>query len=201
MDETFPRKTATAPALDPLRICTLPPDSLGERIAWIREEILPHARRTEFLEAGLAWELEGVPGLAEKVDRLIALERECCSGVVFERTSAAPDRIRLEVRGIDPESGLFRLLSAPASRAPSRSLRAAAAAGIGTFASLAVCCGLPLLAGALLGSLAVPLRALDAPVPLALGAGVGAGAAWWWLGRRRVTVQRGSCGCARSVSS
>jgi hypothetical protein len=92
-------------------VCSLPPDALRERIAWIRDEILVHARSSERLESGLAWELERAPGLAEKLDRLIALERECCTGVVFERlASATPGRIRFEIRGIDPTSELFRPL-------------------------------------------------------------------------------------------
>ena len=92
-------------------ICTLPPDALADRIAWIRDEILVHARSSERLTSGLAWELDGARGLAEKLDRLIALERQCCTGVVFEqRASATPGRIRFEVRGIDPASELFRPL-------------------------------------------------------------------------------------------
>jgi hypothetical protein len=98
-------------------ICTLSSDDLAGRIAWIRDEILPHARATERLEAGVAWELDEAPGLAEKLERLIALERECCSGLVFERrASAMPGRVRLEVRGIDPASELFERLRAQPPR-------------------------------------------------------------------------------------
>lgn len=97
--------------MDPAASCTLPPRALRERIAWIRDEILVHARSSERLESRIAWELDGAPGLAEKIERLIALERECCSGIVFERTaSASPGRLRLEVRGIDPTSELLPLL-------------------------------------------------------------------------------------------
>ena len=97
--------------LDPAEVCTLPKDGLAERLAWIREEILPHACRSERLESGFAWELDAAPGLAEKVDRLIALERECCSSIVFERTDASlPGRLRLEVRGVDPDAAVFRAL-------------------------------------------------------------------------------------------
>jgi hypothetical protein len=92
-------------------VCTLSPDGLSERLAWIRAEILPHALRTEKLESGVAFELEAVPGLAEKLDRLIALERECCRSLRFERSDAAPPgRLRLEVHGIDPESAVLRSL-------------------------------------------------------------------------------------------
>ena len=105
------REATEEPKLDPLRVCTLPPSGLAERLDWIRAEILPHARRTEQLASGFAWELEEVPGLAEKVDLLIALERECCGGIVFERKDAgAPGLLRLEVRGVDPKAAVFRSL-------------------------------------------------------------------------------------------
>jgi hypothetical protein len=83
--------------------CSLSPERLRERLAWIHEEILPYARRSERLPDGFAWELEPAPGLAEKLDRWIALERECCSDVTFERTDGAqPGWIRLEARGLLP---------------------------------------------------------------------------------------------------
>ena len=105
------QETDAVRKLDPAGVCTLPKDGLAERLAWIREEILPHACRSERLEAGFAWELDAAPGLAEKLDRLIALERECCSSIVFERTdSSVPGRLRLEVRGIDPDAAVFRVL-------------------------------------------------------------------------------------------
>jgi hypothetical protein len=98
---------------DPAAVCTLAADALVARLAWIRDEILPHARAAERLDAGLAWELADAPGLAEKLDRLIALERDCCSGIVFARVaSATPGRIRLEIRGVDPDAPVFRTLGA-----------------------------------------------------------------------------------------
>jgi hypothetical protein len=97
--------------LHPAEVCTLSTDGLSERIAWIRDEILPHALRTERLANGVAWELDAAPGLAEKIDHLIALERECCRGIAFERTNgSAPGRLRLEVRGVDPDATVFRKL-------------------------------------------------------------------------------------------
>jgi hypothetical protein len=110
------REPKAEPGRDPLAVCTLPPAGLAERLTWIRDEILPHARRTEKLASGLAWELEDVPGLAEKLDRLIALERECCGGIAFERTEAgAPGRLRLEVCGVDPDAAVLRSLRVPSA--------------------------------------------------------------------------------------
>jgi hypothetical protein len=88
---------------EPAPVCTLSDEAFAERSAWIRSEILPHARRSETLASGIAWELDPAEGLAEKIDELIALERACCARLVFVRTKAAqPDRLRLEVRGKDP---------------------------------------------------------------------------------------------------
>lgn len=100
--------------LDLAEVCTLTPKGLSERLAWIRDEILPHARFSERLDSGLAWELDPAPGLAEKLDHLVALERECCRGIVFERRNGAQrGGLRLEVRGIDPEAAVFRALDVP----------------------------------------------------------------------------------------
>lgn len=102
--------------------CTLSDDGLGRRLDWIRREILPHAVEAARQPEGLALELEAAPGLAERIDRWIALERECCAGLVFERrASATPGRLRVEIRGIDPDASLFRELvrrapAEPASR-------------------------------------------------------------------------------------
>ena len=105
-------ETTDGANLDPARACTLSSEDLAARIAWIRAEILPHARRMERLAAGVAWELDAVPGLADALDRLIALERACCDPIVFARTQAQdPGRLRLEVRGVDPDA-LLRALGA-----------------------------------------------------------------------------------------
>jgi hypothetical protein len=116
------------PGADPAALCTLPAGGLGERMAWIRREILPHALETSRLDRGLAFELASAPGLAARIDDLIAFERECCSSIVFERlASATPGRLRLEVRGIDPEAAVFRSLRGPASPVPRRIFRLAKA--------------------------------------------------------------------------
>ncbi len=168
--------------------CTLSADGISDRLAWIRDEIVPHAVDTVRLERGLAFELAPAPGLAEKLDRLVRLERECCSHIVFERVaSATPGRLRLEVRGIDPDAPVFHALRVPSARAPVRARRLAKAAGVGAIASLVVCCGLPVAAAALLGASAAPLAGLESPGALAASAVAAGVATWWWLGRRRAT--------------
>jgi hypothetical protein len=174
-----------APGSDPAEVCTLPADGLGERMAWIRREILPHAVGVVRLDRGLAFELAPAPGLAGRIDDLIGLERECCSSIAFERLpSATPGRLRLEVRGIDPDAAVFRSLGVPGSPAPERLSRLAKAASAGLLASLFVCCALPIVAAAL-GAAVAPLGSLDGPLPIAAGAVLGGVGAWRWLGAGR----------------
>jgi hypothetical protein len=173
-------------AVDPLAVCSLPANSLDERRQWIRDEILPHAVETESLVKGrgVAIELRDAPGLADKLDRLIELERDCCSSIGFERTTGATSgRLRLEIRGVDPHAAVFQSLQMP-TRATSPAGRLLKALGIGTLGSFVVCCVLPVAAVALVGAAAAPLTTLDGPVPIALGALLGGGIGWWWLGRR-----------------
>ena len=179
-------ETVAAPKLDLAEVCTLPRDGLGERMAWIRDEILPHARRTERLEFGLAWDLDMAPGLVEKLDHLIALERECCRGIVFARTQASvPGLLRFEVRGIDPDAAVFRALRVEREGGRARWAHLAKAGGLGMLVSLVVCCVLPLLAAALVGSAAAaPLLLLDQPWVIGLGALAATAVARWWLSHR-----------------
>jgi hypothetical protein len=176
---------AREPALDTAEVCSLSADGLGERMEWIRREILPRTLETLRLEHGLAFELESAPGVAEKLDRLIALERACCPGLAFERAAGArPGRLRLVVRGIDPDAPVLRGLGV-SDAPPPRSRRLARAAGTGLAASLFVCCVLPIALAALLGGLAPPaLARLDGPIPIAGGALIAGAVAWWRLGRR-----------------
>ena len=173
-------------SLDPLAVCTLSAEGLGGRLAWIRSEILPHVVASEPRPDGIAWELEDAPGLAAKLDRLVALERECCSGIVFEhRMSPTPGRRLLEVRGIDPHAAVFAGLQVDAGESRRLGGRLAKAAGFGTLLSLLVCCALPIAAAALLGATAAaPFAALDDPWVIAGAAVLCGGTAFAWQGRR-----------------
>jgi hypothetical protein len=173
------------PGDDPAAVCTLPAQGLGERMAWIRREISPHVVEALRLERGLAFELAAAPGLVDRIDAWIRLERECCAGIVFERLpSTTRGRLRLEVRGIDPDAPVFLSLRGPAPLAPGRVSRLAKAAGAGVLASLFFCCALPIVAAAL-GAGVARLGSLDGPGPIAAGALLGGVAAWRWLGPRR----------------
>lgn len=172
--------------LDPEAICSLPTDARSDRLTWIRDEIVPHVIETRRSDDGLVLELAAAPGVAEKIDHLIELERGCCSEIGFARLDAgAPDRLRLEIRGVDPDAAMFRGLGLSHANPPAGAARLARAAGAGVLASFLVCCVLPIGAMALLGAAAAPLAKLDGPVPLAAGALIGGSGAWWWLGRER----------------
>jgi hypothetical protein len=89
-------------------ICSLSNPELQQRFKMIREEILPHARRTEKLANGLAWEFEQSPPMREKLAQLIELERRCCTGLAFElQDRRESNTLRLAVEGIDPGSELL----------------------------------------------------------------------------------------------
>jgi hypothetical protein len=185
-DVTRADPTPDEDGLDPLGVCSLPADGLSERLAWIRSEILPHAIASEPGPDGIAWELEDAPGLVTKLDHLVALERECCSGVTFERgASRTAGRVRFEVRGIDPRAPVLSALHVAAEETPRLGAKLARAAGLGALLSLVVCCVLPIAAAAFLGAAAAaPFASLDQPwmmVGAALGFG---GAAFVWENRR-----------------
>ncbi|MCP5058938.1 MAG: hypothetical protein GY937_19725 [bacterium] len=173
-------------AIDPAEICTLPPDGMQDRLAWVEREILPHAIETVPIENGLALELTAAPGLAEKVDRLIELESDCCSSITWQRVERREsDHLRLEILGVKPDAEIFRSLNVPQTAPGRQSRRLGKAAGFGVLSSFVVCCVLPIAAGALFGAAAAPPTGLDEPAPLAAGALLGGAAAWWWLGRPR----------------
>jgi hypothetical protein len=182
--------------LDPAAVCTLPPDALDERIEWIRREIVAHAESVARRDDALSIELASRPGLPESIDRLIELERACCSGIGFERSAGArPGTTRLEIRGVDPDAAIFRDLNPSQTSASPRSEvggRLAKSAGLGVAASFFVCCVVPIAAVAAVGPAAASLASLDTPLSMgAVALGVGAGA-WWWIGRRKADAD---CGC------
>jgi len=109
----------TTAGLDPQEVCTLPPEGLRQRRAWIAAEILPRARSSERGADWITLYLEDAPGLEKQLDELVALERECCGGIDFCHALEAGAR-RLEIRGIDPDASIFSALPGrkPATKRP-----------------------------------------------------------------------------------
>src|SRR5262245_54012103 len=174
----------TLPLLENAARCSLSPEDLARRIAWLRSEIRPHRLRERTAGETTVWDLAETPGLAEKLDGWAALESRCCSDLVFARVPGAQaGELRLEIR---PKR--------PASRWP----RLARLGGLGALATLGVCCGLPLVATALLnGAAAAGLAQLHPVWAIGLAAISAAAGLVWWL-RRRASAK--GCGCARALA-
>ena len=190
------------PLLDPADICTLPTNEISDRLAWIQSEILPHAIRSEPMADGIALELADAPGLAAKLDRLVELERACCSGIEIVHTaSASAGQRRLEAHGADPQAPIFRLLRTEPARPSGLLGRIAKATGLGAVTGLLVCCVLPIGLVALLGAtVAAPFTSLDQPWVIAGVSALSGVAAFAWQRRGRKTVgdlptTDSSCGC------
>lgn len=196
MAASTPDASRTDAGLDPAATCSLPADDLRARLAWIRAEILPRAVLRQTLPDGVAWEFEPAAGLAESLDQLVALESECCSGIVFEHVCGAHSgRPRLEVRGVDPSSPLLAAPGGQAGVSPPLGRRLARALGLGAGASLLVCCVLPIAAAALFGaSSTAALTRLDDPLVIAAAALLFGGAGFAWQRRRQPVRERPACG-------
>jgi len=192
--------------LDPYDVCTLESDAREVRLAWLNREILPHALSREARGNTVRFELTDAPGLEARLERLVELERECCAGIEFAHGAGPEPGSRwLEIRGVDAESILGRWPD-PATAVP-RGLGSsvARAAGVGTMASLFVCCVLPIVATAVVGGAsAASLASLDQPVVIAGVAVAFGAAAFAWsrcTGPRRAAAvvarePASGCGCA-----
>lgn len=88
--------TAPAERAVPEDVCALPDAALEERLAMIRADFAPHVRRRERLPDGRAWAFE--PAMRPELERLAALERECCGGLAWS-VRADGETVWLEVRG------------------------------------------------------------------------------------------------------
>ena len=130
--------------------------------------------------------------LADRLERLVTLERECCSGIALEQRTISGGLRRLEVRGIDPDAAVFATFERGRGSddpAPGIALRLAKATGIGALVSLILCCALPIAAGALFGAaVAAPLARFDRPWIIGVGMLVFGGAAFAWDRRRRIAA-------------
>lgn len=180
-------------AVDPAAICTLDRPELSDRLAFIRRQLQPHVIASQRLTDGRSFTFAAAPGLAERVDVLIAAERACCAPIRWERVAGAtPGEFQLEVRGVDPNASVFEHWIPSERRSWPRMARLFKAAGAGLSLAFFVCCVLPALAIALLGAGVAPFLSyfatLEQPWVIGLGAIASSGALWWWLER---TSRRG----------
>jgi hypothetical protein len=192
LETTTSDPAAASAPLDPIAVCTLAPESRDERLAWILDEILPHAVGCVRGTDSISWELEDAPGLTEKLDQLVVLEQQCCAGILFEHAaSATAGRLRLNVKGVDPQSAVFadqpfREANPGLGRRISRSL------GLGSVVSLVLCCVLPIAGASVLGAAAAaPFASLDNPLVMLGVVVIFGGGAFLWQNRRRASCERG----------
>lgn len=186
MNPNATTSTADDRQLDPEDVCSLPPETLDARRAWIRRELLPHALRREVLaENEVVYHFRRAPDIVRALERLVVLEGECCSAIDFRVEAPTGGGPRLFLRGVDPEAPILagpdEQVAAPAGRLR----RAAGALALGSAAGLLVCCVLPLGVAALFGAAAgAALGWMDQPLVIAVVALVAAVGAHRWLTRR-----------------
>lgn len=162
-------------------VCSLDDPALETRLAMIRREIAPHVVRSDHAPSHLVWHFDTTPDLHDRLERLVALERECCSR--FDYAIHTDTGLRLEIRG-DGAEALQRAVAMPAPPR-SRWRRAIGACGAGALGSFLVLCVLPLgvaaIAGPAIGA------GLENPASLTALALLLGAATWGWLERRRRT--------------
>jgi len=191
-------EAAPAEAAGSIRIgdvCTLPGDAREQRMAFVREQLLPRARARRRSARGVAWTFPVEAGLRDALETWVEAERRCCGGLGFALHDVVEDgeaALVVEVRGPEPalRAALGELAPAPSRRA---GLLRAAAAGLA--GGLLVCCLLPAAAiGLLGGAFAGRLAGLEDPLALAAVALIVAGAFRAWE-RRRAQRRADPCGC------
>lgn len=163
--------------------CSLSQPAFEDRLAWIRAEVLPHVQEREVLDDGVAWRFADEPELRAKLERLVALESDCCNSdaIRFELHAPSGHDLRLEVHGVDPGHPLLRGPAADAGRVA----RVAKAGGLGAVGAFVLFCVVPMGIAAIAGAaVAAPLAGLESPFTLAAGS-LAFGAVAWWMLRRR----------------
>jgi len=88
--------------MDALIACTLTGPQLAERRNTIRNTLRKATVRTHRLVNGYAYDFQFTGELPAQLERLVALERQCCQFLTFNIVET-PNTIRLEVTG-SPEA-------------------------------------------------------------------------------------------------
>jgi hypothetical protein len=189
---------------DVREICNLSDEDFEARGAELAGGLARRVRERRNLGSGVALAFDATPEMREELNAFIDFERGCCPTLEFS-ISEASGALQLEIRGIEPDSGLFAgvgLVAASGRVSPSRDWRRIlSSAGLGTLGALAVCCALPIALVAILGTaVAAPFTSLDNPWLISLSALAFACGIWLWQRRRddaRATANSGAgCGCS-----
>jgi hypothetical protein len=174
-------------------ICNLTDEQYAARQEELRAGLLTQARRREALSNGLALYFDASPEMREELDALVAFERKCCPSLGFT-VSESPDALRLEIRGIDPDTN-FASGEESSSPAPRKRLgwpRMLRSIGLGGALSLFLCCIAPIGIAAVVGvGLAAPFAVLENPWVI-VGGGIVFAGLLWFRDRRRADVRMAS---------
>lgn len=200
---TIDAPTPSSQNLDEL--CSLSPQQLEERKAMVRREISPHVIRRSELANGISFEFTPSSETHAKLQKLAALERQCCQPLDFALREAGGS-LHLDILGADPKSGFFDDLSlgrAAGTLEPTATnaglRRVLRTGGLAALASLLVCCVAPLALVSLTGvAVGGALTLLDNPYAIAAGTALFGVGIWRLEGRRHAkkpaTASQG-CGC------
>jgi hypothetical protein len=100
-------------------LCTLSPDELTERRAWVEREIAPHALRRVGERDAVTWEFSATDETRERLERLAQLEAQCCGPAALEVSVTERDGVlRFAIRGPDA-AVLARMIEGAEARASS----------------------------------------------------------------------------------
>jgi len=182
---------------DPRSACSLDDRGLKDRLARIRDEILPLIIRRE-PRPGVRLLFQDGPATRTLLEAWVEEERACCASLDWKlEPTATPGELRLDIQGLDPDAAWLDALAPEVrSRAGGAVPGAIRAGGIGVALSLLTFCGLPILAAALFGgTVAGAMAGFDDPLVIGAGA-IAIGAGIWGFGRWRAgrgTARERSC--------
>lgn len=175
--------------------CTLTPAAQCAETNQFRKEIALHILKRERLSNGARLTFTNSPELRKSIDRLVELDKGCCS-FLDHRVETVGDSIILEVTGegsgVPLAQGFLQVLEPPRPRIGN---------GLKMTALLGACglaCSAPLILGALdLGFVGSGFMSIEFAV---LGLLLVGGAAFWFYSKRRPAVAEGTanenrCGC------
>ncbi len=176
--------------------CTLTPPAQRAETNQFRREIAPHILKRELLSNGARLTFTNSPALRKSIDRLVELDKGCCS-FLEHRVETSGDSIILEVTGegsgIPLAQGFLEALEPPHGRSFGSGLKITALVG-----ACGLACSAPLVFGALgLGFVGAGTMFVEFA---ALGLLLIVGAAYWYYTKRRAIVVKGTvnenrCGC------
>ena len=100
-------------------ICNLTDEQFAARQKELRAGLFAQARRREELSDGLALYFDASREMRWELEALVAFERKCCPSLDF-LVSDSSEALRLEIRGIDPNTSFTAVDEKAAPALPKR---------------------------------------------------------------------------------